>query len=80
MLDHKYVIHMHVPGFTDPQVKVLSRLTVDFFFHLNFLFCIGVQLIEEGMVTHSIILAWRIPWTEEPGGLQSIESHRVGHN
>ena len=35
---------------------------------------------EEGMATHSSILAWRIPWTEEPGGLQSMESHRVGHN
>jgi len=34
----------------------------------------------EGMVTHSSILAWRIPWTEEPGGLQSIASHRVGHD
>ena len=29
--------------------------------------------LEEGMATHSIILAWGIPWTEEPGGLQSIE-------
>ena len=36
MLDHKYIIHMHVPGFTDPQVKVLSRLTVDFFFPFEF--------------------------------------------
>ena len=36
--------------------------------------------LEEGMATHSSILAWRIPWTEEPGGLQSIESQRVGHN
>ena len=35
--------------------------------------------LEEGMVTHSRILAWRIPWTEEPGGLQSTGSHRVGH-
>ena len=32
------------------------------------------------MATHSSILAWRIPWTEEPGGLQSIGSQRVGHN
>ena len=32
------------------------------------------------MATHSNILAWRIPWTEEPGGLQSIGSHRVRHN
>ena len=36
--------------------------------------------LEEGMATHSSILAWRIPWTEEPGGLPSIWSHRVGHD
>ena len=36
-------------------------------------------LLEEGMVTQSSILAWRIPWTEEPGGLQSTGSQRVGH-
>ena len=33
--------------------------------------------LEEGMATHSRILAWKIPWTEEPGGLQSTELHRV---
>ena len=32
--------------------------------------------LEEGMTTHSSILAWRIPWTEDPGGLQSIELQR----
>ena len=36
--------------------------------------------LEEGMVTHCSILAWRIPWTDEPAGLQSIGSQRVGHN
>ena len=36
--------------------------------------------LEEGMSTHSSILAWRIPWTEEPGSLQSIGLHRVGHD
>ena len=36
--------------------------------------------LEEDMATHSSILAWRIPWTEEPGGLQSMDSQRVGHN
>ena len=36
--------------------------------------------LEEGMATHSIILAWRIPWTEEPGGLQSMGSQRVRHD
>ena len=35
--------------------------------------------LEEGMTTHSRILAWRIPWTEEPGGLQSTGSPGVGH-
>ena len=35
--------------------------------------------LEESMITHSSILAWRIPWTEEAGRLQSIASHRVGH-
>ena len=36
--------------------------------------------LEEGMATHSSVLAWRIPWTEEPGGLWSVGSHRVGRN
>ena len=36
--------------------------------------------LETGMATHSSIPAWRIPWTEESGGLQSIGSQRVGHN
>ena len=33
--------------------------------------------LEKGMATHSNILAWRIPWTDEPGGLQYLGSHRV---
>ena len=37
------------------------------------------DLLEEGMATHSTILAWRIPWTEESGGLQSM-GKRVGHD
>ena len=36
--------------------------------------------LEKEMATHYSILAWEIPWTEEPGGLQSRESQRVGHN
>ena len=36
--------------------------------------------LEEGMAAHSSILAWRIPWTEEPGGLHSTGSQRVGHD
>jgi len=36
--------------------------------------------LEKNMATHSSILTWRIPWTEEPAGLQSIGLHRVGHD
>ena len=36
--------------------------------------------LEKGMATHSNILAWRIPWTEEPGMLQSMGSQRIAHN
>ena len=41
---------------------------------------VGKIPLEEGMPTHLSIPAWRIPWTEEPGGLQSTGSQRVGHN
>ena len=36
--------------------------------------------LEKGMATHSSILAWEVPWTEEPGRLQSMGSLRVGHD
>ena len=38
------------------------------------------DLLEKEMATHFSILAWEIPWTEEPGGLQSMGLERVGHN
>ena len=38
------------------------------------------DLLKEGMVSHSSILAWRFPWTEDPGGKQSMESQKVGHD
>ena len=40
----------------------------------------GEDPLEEGMATHSSILAWRIPWTEGPGGLQPMGSRRVRHD
>ena len=36
--------------------------------------------LEENMATHSSILTWEIPWTEEPGGFQSMGSQRLGHS
>ena len=41
--------------------------------------CLGL-ILEKEMATHSSILSWRIPWIEEPGGLQSMGSQTVGHN
>ena len=48
----------------------LSDLTFTFHFHA----------LEKEMATHSSVLAWRIPGREEPGGLRSMGSHRVGHD
>ena len=45
---------------------------------LGFDLCVGKIPLEEGMATHPSILAWRIPWTEKPGGLQSVGL--PGHN
>ena len=43
-------------------------------------YCILVHISEKAMATHSSTLAWKISWTEEPGRLQSMGSHRVGHD
>ena len=48
--------------------------------NLYILYIYTPYILEQEMATHSSILAWRIPWTEEPGGLQSMELHRVRHN
>ena len=39
-----------------------------------------IDPLEKELATHSSFLAWKIPWMEEPGGLQSMGSHRVGHD
>ena len=42
--------------------------------------CLGLEdLLEKGMATYSSILAWRIPWAEEPGSLMSMRSQKAGH-
>ena len=58
-----------VHGVTKSQTR-LSDFTFTFHFHA----------LEKEMATHSNVLAWRIPGTEEPGGLPSLGSHRVGHD
>jgi len=58
-----------VDGVTEGQTR-LSDFPFTFHFHA----------LEKEMATHSSVLAWRIPGTEEPGGLPSMGSHRVGHD
>ena len=53
--------------------KSLTQLS-DFTFTFHF------YALEKEMATHSSNVAWKIPWTEEPGGLQTMGSQRVGHN
>ena len=54
----------NLPAMQETQVQFLGR----------------EDLLEKGMATHSSILAWRIPWTEEPCGLQSMASQGVGYD
>ena len=58
-----------VHGVTEGQTR-MSDFPFTFHFHA----------LEKEMATHSSVLAWRIPWTEKPGRLQSMGSHRVGHD
>ena len=58
-----------VHGVSKSRIR-LSDFTFTFYFHT----------LEKEMATHSSVLAWRIPGTEEPGGLPSMGSHRVGHD
>ena len=46
----------------------------------DFAFTFHFHVLEKEMATHSSTLAWKIPWVEEPGGLQSMGSLRVGHD
>ena len=62
-------------------VMLISRMLLLLLLLLrDFTFTFHFHALEKEMATHSSILAWRIPGTEEPGGLQSMGSHRVGHD
>ena len=58
---------------------IVSGLTFRYLIHLEFIFVYGVRM-EKALAPHSSTLAWKIPWAEEPGGLQSMRSLRVRHN
>ena len=65
--------------------NILGRNVVYIFTYINIYktyiyMCVYIYVPEKAMASHSSTLAWKIPWTEEPGGLQSMESQRVRHN
>ena len=70
-----YLLHAIQNLSRDSAVKSLSAVQETQVQSLN-----QEDPLEKGMATHSNILAWRIPWKEEPGGLQSMGSQRVGHD
>ena len=57
------------------KLKFISKIVTFFYFLVYF-----HGLLEKAMAPHSSTLAWKIPWTEEPGGLQSMGSLRVRHD
>ena len=78
MLEKHIVVHIYICaylGFPCGLVVTLCRSRKRFRFNLGL-----EDPLEEGMATHSSVLAWRLPWTEEPGGLQSMGSQRAGHD
>ena len=62
---HRYILSVHVYNMYVPEKKLYANIPIH---------------SEKAMAPHSSILAWKIPWTEEPGGLQSMGSLRVGHD
>ena len=68
-------IHEHLTSLVAQTIKLLSTMQETRVKSLGW-----EDLLEKEMATHSSILAWKIPWTEKPGGLQSMGSQRVGHN
>ena len=75
MFDMSYVKFLGFPSGSDSKESTCNAGDLDLIPGLG-----RSPNLEKGMATHSSILAWKIPWTEEPGGLQSLESQRVGHD
>ena len=68
-------IHEHLTSLVAQTIKRLSTMQETRVKSLGW-----EDPLEKEMATHSSLLAWKIPWTEKPGGLQSMGSQRVGHD
>ena len=74
---HYFPITLNTEGFS-LVAQLIKSLAAVWDIQVQSLCC--EDPLQKEMATHSSILAWRIPWTEEPGGLQSLGSQRVGHD
>ena len=77
------LIHSYVDGYLDlfDVLAFVNSAAKNTWVYVSFwIMVFSGYMLEKEMATHSSILAWRIPWTEEPGGLLSMGLHRVGHN
>ena len=75
-----FIVQLLHPSMTTGKTIVLTRWTfvgkvMSLLFNM-----LSRLIMEKAMATHSSTLAWKIPWTEEPGGLQSMGSLKVGHD
>ena len=84
MAPHSSTVARKIPWMEEPgrlqsmgSLRVRSKSQTQL---SDFTFTFHFHALEKEMATHSSVLAWRIPWMEEPGGLQSMGSHRVGHD
>ena len=72
ILDKLYCLTWGFPGGSDDKESACNAGDLGLI--------LGQEDLEKGMATHSSVLAWRIPWIEEPGELQSMGLQRVGHD
>ena len=75
----------HRPDVVNTAVFIAEEALQAGYFRVSYNLCLTVQnlwlnLLKKERITHSSILAWEIPWTEEPGGLQYMGSLGVGHD
>ena len=75
ILQHIFIGHLQWASLVAQRLKCLPAMQETWVWSL-----VREDPLEKEMATHSSILAWKIPWTEEPAGLQSTGSQRVGHD
>ena len=79
---HNFLIHSSADGHLGCYhvIAIVNSAAVNIEVHVSLSILVSSVYMEKAMAPHSSILAWRIPGTEEPSGLPSMGSHRVGHD